>query len=130
MRSASEVLFRAAVIVGTVVAGATVVGWGRGAGDEVIAAEACAAVDTAAITTERDDIALLRARLARAEAVMRYASAYRISIDLSIAIYDIALDAGVDPDLVFRLALEAGPDPGDGQEAALMHGYGVSGARP
>lgn len=47
--------------------------------------------------------ALLKLKLDRAEAILGYSSRYQIPADLATAIYDIALQEGIDPQLAFRL---------------------------
>lgn len=48
-------------------------------------------------------LALLQARLDRANAVMHYSATYKVSADIAGTIYDVALDEGIEPDLGFRL---------------------------
>jgi soluble lytic murein transglycosylase-like protein len=47
--------------------------------------------------------ALLTLKLDRAEAILGYSARYQIPADLATAIYDIALQQGIDPQLAFRL---------------------------
>ena len=47
--------------------------------------------------------ALLMLKLDRAEAILGYSARYQIPADLATAIYDIALQEGIDPQLAFRL---------------------------
>ena len=47
--------------------------------------------------------ALLTLKLDRAEAILGYSARYQIPADLATAIYDIALQEGIDPQLAFRL---------------------------
>ena len=51
----------------------------------------------------RGELAVARARVERADAVMRYSTKYQIPADLAAAIYDIALSEGVETDVAFRL---------------------------
>ena len=51
----------------------------------------------------RGELAVARVQLERANAIMEFSSRYRIPADLAATIYDVALPAGIDPDLAFRL---------------------------
>ncbi len=51
----------------------------------------------------RGELAVARAQVDRANAVMRYSGLYQVLADLAAAIYDIALSEGVDTDVAFRL---------------------------
>ena len=56
-----------------------------------------------ALEATRGELAVVRLQLERANAVIDYSTRYRITADLSAAIYDVALAEGVDPALAFRL---------------------------
>lgn len=57
--------------------------------------------------------ALLTLKLDRAEAILGYSARYQIPADLATAIYDIALQEGIDPQLAFRLVkVESNFKPG------------------
>jgi soluble lytic murein transglycosylase-like protein len=47
--------------------------------------------------------ALLKLKLDRAEAILGFSARYQVPADLATAIYDIALQEGIDPQLAFRL---------------------------
>jgi soluble lytic murein transglycosylase-like protein len=47
--------------------------------------------------------ALLKLRLDRAEAILGFSARHQVPADLATAIYDIALQEGIDPQLAFRL---------------------------
>lgn len=49
------------------------------------------------------ELAMARAQVDRASAVIRYSGRYQIPADLSADIYDIALSEGIDPEIAFRL---------------------------
>ena len=51
----------------------------------------------------RGQIEVIRAELDRANAILDYSTRYQIPADLSTAIYDIALNEGIDPAIAFRL---------------------------
>jgi len=52
---------------------------------------------------EVGDLDETRRRLDRATRVLGYATRYGIAVDLSAAIYDVAMDVGVHPELAYRL---------------------------
>lgn len=52
---------------------------------------------------ETGDLEATRRLLDRATRVLGYATRYRIAVDLSAAIYDVAMDVGVEPELAYRL---------------------------
>jgi soluble lytic murein transglycosylase-like protein len=58
---------------------------------------------TRRLENARGDLAVARAQVERANAVIRYSSVYQVPADLTSAIYDIALSEGVDPEVAFRL---------------------------
>lgn len=49
------------------------------------------------------ELALARIQLQRADAIIRYSGQYRVPADLAMAIYDIAMSEGIDPEVGFRL---------------------------
>jgi soluble lytic murein transglycosylase-like protein len=49
------------------------------------------------------ELAVARLQLERANAIIEYATRYRIAVPVAAAIYDVALGEGVDPALAFRL---------------------------
>lgn len=55
------------------------------------------------LQTTRGELAVARAQVDRANAVMRYSGLYQVPADLAAAIYDIALSEGVETDVAFRL---------------------------
>lgn len=57
--------------------------------------------------------ALLKLKLDRAEAILGFSARYQVAADLATAIYDIALQEGIDPQLAFRLVkVESNFKPG------------------
>lgn len=98
---------------GALLAGALLIsaisGWSRRSQIEVAPPSPDAVVTTlvpaAAATTPSFDgtAALLTLKLDRAEAILGYSARYQIPADLATAIYDIALQEGIDPQLAFRL---------------------------
>ena len=58
---------------------------------------------TRRLESTRGDLAIARAQVDRANAVIRYSSEYQVPADLTAAIYDIALSEGIDPEVAFRL---------------------------
>jgi soluble lytic murein transglycosylase-like protein len=58
---------------------------------------------TRRLESTRGDLAIARAQVDRANAVIRYSSEYQVPADLTSAIYDIALSEGIDPEVAFRL---------------------------
>jgi soluble lytic murein transglycosylase-like protein len=63
----------------------------------------------ASLDTTNGQLAVVRIKLERAEALIKYSSRYRIPADLSALVYDVALREGIDPELGFRLVnLESG----------------------
>jgi soluble lytic murein transglycosylase-like protein len=55
------------------------------------------------LETTKGELAIARAQVERANAVIRYSGQYQIPADLAAAIYDIALSEGIDTDVAFRL---------------------------
>lgn len=55
------------------------------------------------LETTKGELAIARAQVARANAVIRYSGSYQIPADLASAIYDVALSEGIDADVAFRL---------------------------
>lgn len=51
----------------------------------------------------RGELALVKLQLDRAQAILNYATRYKIDADLSQAIYDIAVSEGIDPAIGYRL---------------------------
>jgi soluble lytic murein transglycosylase-like protein len=58
---------------------------------------------TQRLETVREELAVARAQVDRANSVIQYSGRYQVPADLSAAIYDIALSEGIDPDVAFRL---------------------------
>ncbi len=97
---------------GALLAGALLIsaigGWSRRSQTEVAPPSPDSVVTTtvpAVATTSSFDgtAALLTLKLDRAEAILGYSARYQIPADLATAIYDIALQEGIDPQLAFRL---------------------------
>jgi soluble lytic murein transglycosylase-like protein len=80
-------------------------GYSRRAPGEAVSSATEATTTSAAATASSFDAssALLKLKLDRAEAILGYSSRYQIPADLATAIYDIALQEGIDPQLAFRL---------------------------
>ncbi len=55
------------------------------------------------LESTREELAVARAQVDRADAVIRYSGRYQIPADLAAAIYDIALSEGIETDVAFRL---------------------------
>lgn len=55
------------------------------------------------LETTRGELAIAKAQVERANAVIRYSGLYQIPADLAAAIYDVALSEGIDPGVAFRL---------------------------
>jgi soluble lytic murein transglycosylase-like protein len=65
------------------------------------------------LETTRSELALARAQVERANAIIRYSQRYQIPADLASAIYDIALSEGIEPEIGFRLVkVESNFKPG------------------
>jgi soluble lytic murein transglycosylase-like protein len=58
---------------------------------------------TRRLETTRTELAMARAQVERANAILRHSELFQIPGDLAAAIYDIALSEGIDPDIAFRL---------------------------
>lgn len=58
---------------------------------------------TQRLETTRTELAMARAQVERANAILRHSEQFQITGDLAAAIYDIALSEGIDPDIAFRL---------------------------
>ena len=58
---------------------------------------------TRRLETAREELAVSRAQVDRANAVIQQSGEYQIPADLAAAIYDIALSEGIDPEIAFRL---------------------------
>lgn len=58
---------------------------------------------TQRLESTREELAVARAQVDRANAVIRFSGRYQVPADLSAAIYDIALSEGIDADVAFRL---------------------------
>jgi len=64
------------------------------------------------LESTREELAMARAQVDRANAVMRYSAQFQIPADLAAAIYDIATSEGVETDVAFRLVkVESGFKP-------------------
>ncbi len=55
------------------------------------------------LKTARNEMVAAKVQLARAQAVLRYSSHYRIAGDLSAAIYDVAVSEGIRPEIAYEL---------------------------
>jgi soluble lytic murein transglycosylase-like protein len=55
------------------------------------------------LESTKGELAIARAQVERANAVIRFSGQYQVPADLAAAIYDIALSEGVDPEIAFRL---------------------------
>ncbi len=98
---------------GALLAGALLIsalgGWSRRSQSEVappsLVAESTTTIVPVVATDPSFDgaAALLTLKLDRAEAILGYSARYQIPADLATAIYDIALQEGIDPQLAFRL---------------------------
>jgi soluble lytic murein transglycosylase-like protein len=58
---------------------------------------------TRRLETTQTELAMSRAQVERANAILRHSEHFQIPGDLAAAIYDIALSEGIDPDIAFRL---------------------------
>jgi soluble lytic murein transglycosylase-like protein len=58
---------------------------------------------TERIETSKGELAVARAQVNRANAVIRYSGEYQIPADLAAAIFDIAVSEGIEPDIAFHL---------------------------
>jgi soluble lytic murein transglycosylase-like protein len=58
---------------------------------------------TQRLETSREELAVARAQVDRANAVIRYSGEYQIPADLAAAIFDIALSEGIEPDVAYHL---------------------------
>jgi soluble lytic murein transglycosylase-like protein len=58
---------------------------------------------TRRLETTRTELAMARAQVERANAILRHSEQFQIPGDLAAAIYDIALSEGIDPDIAYRL---------------------------
>jgi soluble lytic murein transglycosylase-like protein len=58
---------------------------------------------TRRLETTQTELAMSRAQVERANAILRHSEQFQIPGDLAAAIYDIALSEGIDPDIAFRL---------------------------
>jgi soluble lytic murein transglycosylase-like protein len=58
---------------------------------------------TQRLESTREELAVARAQVDRANAVIRFSGRYQVPADLSAAIYDIALSEGIDAEVAFRL---------------------------
>lgn len=66
----------------------------------------------ASLDTATGELELVRLQLARAKALLKYSTRYRIPADLAELVFDVAVQEGLDPELAFRLVnLESGFDP-------------------
>ena len=64
------------------------------------------------LETTRGELAVTRAQVDRANAIMRHSTEYQIPADLAAAIYDIAVSEGIETDVAFRLVkIESGFHP-------------------
>jgi soluble lytic murein transglycosylase-like protein len=57
----------------------------------------------ASLDTTTGELELVKLKLARAEALLRYSTRYRIPGDLAALVFDVAVREGLDPELAFRL---------------------------
>ena len=94
---------------GAVLAGAfllsALVGFNRRATPGEAPPSATTPVDSVTVSAASFDAssALLKLKLDRAEAILGFSARYQVPADLATAIYDIALQEGIDPQLAFRL---------------------------
>jgi hypothetical protein len=58
---------------------------------------------TQRLETTKGELAVARAQVDRANAVIQFSGQYQVPADLAAAIYDIALSEGIDPEVAFRL---------------------------
>lgn len=125
-----EIMLRGAVIlVGTVVV-SVIGGWSRGDAAANRPAPSTAATLLGelrsferSLAAAQGEVALGRAQLERANAVIAYSTRYGIPADVAAAIYDIALSESLDPALAFRLVrVESNFDP-QATSAAGAIGY-------
>jgi len=58
---------------------------------------------TQRLESTREELAVARAQVDRANAVIRFSGRYQVPADLSAAIYDVALSEGIDAEVAFRL---------------------------
>ena len=101
-------LARAGALLAGALLVSAVAGWSRRAQPEVAPPSPATGVTTTTVATPArpafdGTAALLTLKLDRAEAILGYSARYQIPADLATAIYDIALQEGIDPQLAFRL---------------------------
>jgi soluble lytic murein transglycosylase-like protein len=58
---------------------------------------------TRRLETTKGELAVARAQVDRADAIIRFSGQYQVPADLASAIYDIAKSEDIDPDVAFRL---------------------------
>ena len=110
---------RGGALVLTVLIVSALAGWTRRvrAADEVLPPRLDQVASEIRSLTKRlqeseGQLAIARIQIERADAIMRYSTAFRIPADLTAAIYDIALSEGIDPAIAFRLVqVESGFEP-------------------
>jgi soluble lytic murein transglycosylase-like protein len=67
---------------------------------------------TQRLEASREEVAVARAQVDRANAVIRYSGEYQIPADLAAAIFDIALSEGIEPEVAYHLVkVESGFKP-------------------
>ena len=105
-----RLFLRGGVLLGAAVLVSALAGWPRRAGADDTAPSPTAEFVSREIRdmagrldATRGENAVLKVQLERANAVQQYSTRYRIPADLSAAIYDIALNEGIDPVMAFRL---------------------------
>ena len=110
---------RGAMLVGAVLLVSALAGSTAGvrAAEEGVAPRFAAVADEVralshSLATTRGELAVARAQVERANAIMRHSSGYQIPADLAAAIYDIAVSEGIETDVAFRLVkIESGFRP-------------------
>jgi soluble lytic murein transglycosylase-like protein len=103
-----RLLTRGAALLLAVLLVSALAGSGVRASDEAVPPSLGVVADevralTRRLETTRTELAMARAQVERANAILRHSEHFQIPGDLAAAIYDIALSEGIDPDIAFRL---------------------------
>jgi soluble lytic murein transglycosylase-like protein len=103
-----RLLTRGAALLLAVLLVSALAGSGVRASDEAVPPSLGVVADevralTRRLETTRTELAMARAQVERANAILRHSEQFQIPGDLAAAIYDIALSEGIDPDIAFRL---------------------------
>lgn len=103
-----RLLTRGAVLLFAVLLVSALAGSGVRASNEAVPPSLGVVADevralTRRLETTRTELAMARAQVERANAILRHSEQFQIPGDLAAAIYDIALSEGIDPDIAFRL---------------------------